>query len=145
MFEKLVEALATRVSAVLAIWLVGAAISAASAVLVVGVQAVEGNTEALARYEKTSASLVDSVDQVMVLVAELRESAFGDKLLALTKQQYKLDHDPDDIKPQDMSAAVDFCSSDLFADHEGELLGSSRAAASMSCSRVRGWLVSNAP
>ena len=115
-----------------------------------GTAAFNDNTAQMGDYAKTMKSYTESNDslakdigEVKLLVGEVRKSSFDDKLRNLTKQIYKIQNDPEDIKEVDVAAASDFCDSSLFDDYIMTLSGSERVVILSSCQEANVWVKEN--
>jgi hypothetical protein len=140
---KIMEELSKKAASVIAIWIFSIALAFSGAVMALGKAALEDNTVALQKYESTSKKVVSDLSKITKMLEESRMSLFKDKMRLLSKQAYKINNDPDDIKPIDIEAASDFCESVLFKDLVGTVGGSDKLLAKKACSSANSYLTRN--
>ena len=129
---KIKEGFWKKVGAVIAMALV-------SAVLYVGTTA----KQSFDSFAIALDTVTEKMDGIETVTDEIRVAMYEDRLRILLKQSYKIATDPTDIKPMDIIASSDFCSSNLFKSHIDNTIGSARVKIDKSCQDTASWILDN--
>ncbi len=92
-------------------------------------------------YADVLANLADKVEDIGEAIQEEKKARFDDNITLLAKQVYKINIDPDDVRPMDVSKASDFCVSRLFDEYKNGLTGSEKVKVMRACARVDLWVI----
>ncbi len=100
-----------------------------------------GYTRSMEVATKAITTLSVKVEAMSEIIGEARQARFIRRLIFLSKQIYKMDKAPMDIRPMDIESSSDFCGSDLFDEYKDSLKGSEKIKVTRACSRVDSWAI----